>query len=309
MTQFVVALDLGGTKLDGALVSHAGDVVAGSRTRVPTGRTLSADALTAALAQVVSRAAAAANGAPITGIGIGAPGPIASDGTLASVNLPGVHGFHLETELSRIAEEVLGTAVPVKSGHDAGCLALGEATFGVAREAAAMIGVVVSTGVGCGIVIDGNLVRGTTGNAGHIGQMRDESGVTVEEVAAGPHAVAWARERGFSGTTGHELGAAYAAGDAIAQQAVERSARAVGRALSNVATLLDVDAIVIGGGFSHVATDYLERVRAAIRDSSVLAYARDVAVMVPSLQGEGAIKGAAALALSQTARNVAETAA
>ncbi len=307
MTRFVVALDLGGTKLDGALVSHAGDVVAASRSRVATGRELTADGLRAALAAVLTTAAAAVPGVEITGIGIGAPGPVTADGALAPVNLPGVHGFHLEAELAAIAVEVFGTTVPVASGHDAGCLALGEAVFGVARDARAMIGVVVSTGVGCGIVIDGDLVRGASGNAGHIGQMLDESGVTVEEVAAGPHTVAWAREHGFDGTTGHELGAAYAAGDPVAEQAVERSARAMGRVLGSVATLHDVDAIVIGGGFSHVAADYLDRVRAVIRDTSVLAYARDVAVMVPSLGDEGAIMGAAALALGHDARIFAAT--
>lgn len=297
MTKYVVALDLGGTKLDGALVTDEGDIVADSRMRVDTGRSLTHEGLRAALHAVTENAVAHADGGEILGLGVGAPGPMDDDGALIPVNLPDVHGFALRTELVDIMSD-LGQSDVVEVGHDAGCLALGEAVFGVARDYTASLSVVVSTGVGCGIVMDRTLVRGARGNAGHIGQMLDASGTTVEEVAAGPHTVAWARERGFTGETGPDLAAAVEAGDAVAREAVVRSARAVGRALTSAVTLLDVQAVVLGGGFINVTPDYRDLVAEEIRGSAALDYAKEVAILAPTLGNDGALQGAASLVLA-----------
>lgn len=296
MTRCVVALDLGGTKLDGALVTEQGELIASSRMRVDTGKTMDKDGLRNALTAVVDNALAGADGLDVVGIGVGAPGPMDKDGALVPVNLPKVHGFAIKQELEEILRERNIDAV-VEVGHDAGCLALGEAVFGVTRGYRASIGIVVSTGVGCGIVMDGTLLRGASGNAGHIGQMRDESGVTVEEVAAGPHTVSWARARGFAGSTGPELAAAAGAGDPLAREAIERSAQAVGRALSNAVTLLDIEVVVLGGGFTNVSEDFRSLVAAEIRRSSVLDYAKQVEVIAPSLGNDGALQGAASLVI------------
>ncbi len=103
------------------------------------------------------------------------------------------------------------------------------------------MGMIVSTGVGGGLILHGRTVSGPTGNAGHIGHVEcggfDDPcacGGTgcLEAIASGPKTVAWAQRQGFAGTTGEELSAAYAAGDEIAVAAVRRSGRALGQAIA-----------------------------------------------------------------------------
>ena len=83
-------------------------------------------------------------------------------------------------------------------------------------------------------------------------------------MASGPHTVAWARRQGFTGTTGEELAAAYAAGDPVARAAIARTGEAVGRAIASATALLDLELVAIGGGFSHATPDLFDHMRAVI---------------------------------------------
>ena len=125
----------------------------------------------------------------------------------------------------------------------------------------------------------------------------DVAAATLEAVAAGPGSVAWARAQGWSGETGLDLAASYRAGDEVAIAAVRRSAAAVGQAIAAAATLCDLEAVAIAGGFSHVADDYIDLVRAAAAAASLHTYARRCRVVPSGLDGDGPLLGAAALAL------------
>ena len=120
---------------------------------------------------------------------------------------------------------------------------------------------------------------------------------TLEAVAAGPGTVAWARTQGWEGATGLDLAASYRAGDEIARAAVSRSATAVGQAIAAAATLCDLEAVAIAGGFSQVADDYVDQVRVAAEAAAVHAYARRCRIVGSGLDGDGPLLGAAALAL------------
>ncbi|MFT4230347.1 MAG: ROK family protein, partial [Microbacterium sp.] len=232
-------------------------------------------------------------GSAAAAVGIGAAGPVDVDeGVIHPVNLRGVRGFALRDTVSAL----VGDALPVVVGHDGGCLALAEAWIGATAGARASMSIVVSTGVGGGFVFGGAPLRGASGNAGHLGQTRSGP-ATLEERASGPATVAWARERGWRGSTGEELGAAAAAGDRIAREAVERSAALVGGALADAATLLDLDVVAVGGGFSRVCPDYVDLVAAAARATAVLPYAQRLRVVPSGLGDEGPLIGAGALAL------------
>lgn len=296
-----VAVDLGGTKLDVALVSPDGTLLPGSRARRPTGPGTDAEALRAALRGAAGDALSALpDGVAVVGVGIGAAGPIdRTEGTIRPVNLVGLHGFALR---EAVAETVrgLGLEAPVHLGHDGGCLALAEAWLGAAAAARASLSIVVSTGIGGGYVVGGRLVTGASGNAGHIGQMRAggsgaDGGLTLEEVAAGPGSVAWARAQGWTGTTGVELGVAVAQGEPVARAAVERSARAVGATLADAVALLDVDVVAIGGGFSRVTPDYIDLVGASLREHAALDFVRTARVVPVALGDDAPLVGAAAL--------------
>jgi len=301
VTTFALALDLGGTKLDAALVDETGAVLPGSRARRATGRDITPAVLGAALVDLVAEARAALPAdAAIVGAGIGSAGPVdRRTGGIAPVNMPALAGFDLAAAVGA-AVRTAGLDIPVVLGHDGGALALAESWIGAAADAVASLSIVVSTGIGGGFVLNGELMTGASGNAGHLGQTF-VGDVTLEEIAAGPASIAWARTQGWSGTTGVELGAAAAAGDGVARAAIERSARAVGVGLANASTLIDLDVISIGGGFSRVSEDYIDLVGTALRETAVLEFARRVRVVASALGDEGPLIGAAALVLRRGA--------
>src|SRR5690606_30203502 len=101
---------------------------------------------------------------------------------------------------------------------------------------------------------------------------------------------------GWAGSTGEELAASAAAGDAVARAAIERSARAVGQAIASATSLVDLEVVAIGGGFSQSAPDYIDLVRAPIA-AREWDFVRKVRVVPSALSGEGPLIGAAALAL------------
>jgi glucokinase len=294
-----MALDLGGTKVEAALVREDGSVVEGTRSRAATGEAAAADrgAAEQAIERVVRHCTAAPEWSGVEAAGIGSAGPVdLAAGAIAPINLPSLRGFGIVefvqglTGLERVVLRLDGT-----------CIALAESWLGAARGTRNALVMVVSTGVGGGVVSDGRLVAGSGGNAGHIGQVvvdRVEgaaAAATVEGIASGPNTVRWAQSKGWEGSTGEDLAADYAAGVPIATDAVRRSARAVGLGLVNAATLLDLEIAVIGGGFSFVADHYPELVAAAVREHAVNAYAADLKVVRAELGGDAPLIGAAAL--------------
>ncbi|MEV4168533.1 ROK family protein [Nonomuraea sp. NPDC049709] len=193
----VLAIDIGGTKLAAALVDEAGSILR-SATR-PTPRTEVMSALAALIAEVTD------GGPPPQAVGIGCAGPLdLASGTVSPVNMPSWRGFPLREEVRKL------TGLPTMLAGDAQCFALGEHWLGAGRGCTSLLGVVVSTGIGGGLVIDGAPLLGPTGNAGHVGHMsidpygeRCECGGRgcVEHYASGPNMVRWALENGWSPTT------------------------------------------------------------------------------------------------------------
>jgi len=301
-----LAIDIGGTKLEAALVTAAGEVVAASRVRRPTGHEIDQAGLRVAVADAVAAALAALPaGARLIGAGIGSAGPVdLVQGTIGPVNMPHARGFALVAAVRDALAAAGHPEVEVALRHDGGALALAEAWIGATAGTRASLSIVVSTGVGGGFVVGGRPMSGASGNAGHLGQTRAEAwdGLTLEEVASGPSSAAWARTQGWAGTTGEDLGRDAAAGDPIARSAIERSATAVGRALADAATLVDLDAIAIGGGFSRVSADYVELVAAAAAASAALPYSQATRIVRTGLGDEGPLIGAAALIVGPGAR-------
>ncbi|MBB5640452.1 ROK family protein [Cryobacterium roopkundense] len=292
----VLAVDLGGTKVAAALVGPHGDLL-GEVYRAPTGPAASRAELISALDGVVRRALAG-GGMAVTAVGIGSAGPVTlAAGTISPKNLPRLAGFAVREHVERL---VPGARVTLRL--DGTCIALAEHWMGATRGYANSMSMVVSTGVGGGLILHDALIAGGTGNAGHVGQMQIRSrklgsargASTLEAIASGPSAVAWARRRGWAGSTGEDLAVDCRAGNRVAQDAVRRSATAVGEAIASVSMLLDLEIVAIGGGFVLVADDYLDLVRAAIADSILFDYAQ-VTVVPSALNGRGPLIGAGGL--------------
>ena len=306
MTDYALAVDLGGTKVDAALIDPEGAVHADSRHRRPTGAGSTSDQLATAVTEAVRDALAALPAdATLLGAGIGSAGPIAgTTGNVSPLNLAAWRNYPLGSLVFTALDRTGLSGLPVTLRMDGICITLAEVWMGAAQGEANVMGMIVSTGVGGGLILGGRGIAGPTGNAGHIGHVAvagfDDPCACgargcLEAIASGPRTVAWARTQGFSGETGEQLAAAAAAGDAVARAAVERSATAVGRAVASASALVDLDVVAIGGGFSHVSDDYIALVGATVCQHSDFGFVTKTRVVASGLGGEGPLVGAAAL--------------
>ncbi|RNE62442.1 ROK family protein [Cryobacterium tepidiphilum] len=300
-TPFALAVDLGGTKIEAALVDDAGRILNGSRFREPTGRDASSEQLAGSVTHVVGKARAALPlDAEVIGIGVGTAGPIdIAGGTVSPLNLPAWRKFPLQSHIESLVPDA-----PVRLRMDGLCIALAEHWVGAGQGVDDLMGMTVSTGVGGGLILGSRTVTGPTGNAGHIGHVEvggfDDAcwcGGTgcLEAIASGPSTVAWAQGEGWTGSTGEQLAEAYAAGDDVARRAVQRSGRAIGQAIASATNLVDLDLVVIGGGFSRVTPDLLDFARESLAERTEFAFVTRVRIAPSTLSDEAPLIGAAAL--------------
>jgi glucokinase len=159
-----LALDIGGTKVAAALVDPTGTLVHAANR--PTPNDHGAEQVWAAVQDMIAEATRIAGGV-VGAVGIGSAGPIdLATGTVSPINIACWRGFPLR---DRVAAMVPG--VPVRLAGDGVCMALGEHWRGAGRGTRFLLGMVVSTGVGGGLVLDGAPYQGRTGNAGHVGHV------------------------------------------------------------------------------------------------------------------------------------------
>lgn len=306
MSEQVLAVDIGGTKIAVALVDDQGGL--GASTVRPTPRSDDADTVFAPAADAVRAVLAdrPAGSGPLR-VGIGSAGPVDTPaGTISPVNIAAWRGFPVVARVAAVVEEVTGTAPVVGLAGDGHCFALGEHWLGAARDVDTMIGLVVSTGVGGGAVLDNRLFAGASGNAVHLGHISVNAwgprcvcgchGCT-EMYARGPAMVAAAQERGWVGEDAQALTADARSGDPVAREVIEIGMRALAAGIATTATELDVRTVVVGGGVSKAGEVIFEPLRRHLREFAVLDYVRDLEVRPAVLENAGLL-GAAALAFT-----------
>ncbi|GLF97101.1 ROK family protein [Streptomyces yaizuensis] len=300
----VAALDIGGTKIAGALVDGQGRLLL--RCQRPTPAQEDAETVMAAVTAVLGELAASPLWARATAVGIGSAGPVdAAAGTVSPVNVPGWRDFPL---VPRVARATGGR--PVTLVGDGVAMAAAEHWRGAARGCRNALCLVVSTGVGGGLVLDGRLRAGPTGNAGHIGHISvDLDGEPcpcggrgcVERIASGPSIARRALADGWRpGPDGDASAAAVAAsaraGDPVAAASYERAARALAAGIAATATLVEIETAVVGGGVAGAGEVLFAPLRRLLRSYATLSFVRRLTV-VPALTGTDAgLIGAAAAA-------------
>ncbi len=313
MADALIAIDVGGTKLAAGVVSPRGEVVARARRSTPPVR--DGEAIYSTLLEVVTEAIQqAGEGWSLQGVGVGSGGPMnLREGLVSPLNMPGWRDFPL---VARLRADL---RLPVVLDNDAKAFALGEYLFGAGQGHPDMMGVVVSTGVGGGVITSGRLLHGRTQNAGHVGhQVAEPDGPRclcggygcVEAIASGPSIVRLLRAQLDQGRAsvlrdipGDRLSAQMVAeaardGDALAIESFERAGRALGVGFGGAAALLDIDLIVLGGGVSHAGDLLLVPLRETLSRHSGLEYIRGQLQVVPSHNAlDAGLVGAAALAL------------
>jgi glucokinase len=239
-------------------------------------------------------------------------------GEVSPLNIPGWRDFPLR---ARLAAEL---GVPVRLHNDAVCAVVAEHWRGAGRGHPDMLGMVVSTGVGGGVVLADRVVDGASGNAGHVGHVVVEPDGPVcgcggrgclEAVARGPAVVAWALGHGWTPgaaeaaaegpaggggpvADGRALAAAARAGHPVALAAYERAGTMLGRGIASAVSLLDVTVVVVGGGFAASGDLLFAPLRAAYARHAGLPHVRAARVLPAALGADTGLLGAAALVLA-----------
>ncbi|WP_241472191.1 ROK family protein [Mycolicibacterium neoaurum] len=294
----VLAIDIGGTKIAAALVD--GNTLV-HRTQVPTPQTSAEDAWHATADLITATLGAGAGGA-VEAVGISSAGPVdLGAGAISPVNIGVWRDFPIVASVAEL------TGLPVRLGGDGLCMALGEHRYGAGRDAQFVLGMVVSTGIGGGLVLDGMPYDGRTGNAGHVGHTVIEldgqrcpcgGRGCVETVASGPSMTRWARAQGWAGADASELAADVQRDDPIAVEAFRRGATAVAAMIASTAAVCDLDLVVIGGGVAKAGPVLFDPLRAALADYAGLTFLRDLRVVAAELGSDAGLIGAGVLAIS-----------
>jgi glucokinase len=305
-----LAVDVGGSKIAAGIVTREGDLL--DHARVATPRSHDADDLFDAVRDVVGRMLAPRTDEPernvpernvpernvpernvpernvpernVIACGVGCGGPMDLDaGTVSPLNIPGWRGFPLRQRVAEI------TGLPTALDNDAKALALAEGWVGAARGCRNYMAMVVSTGVGGGIVLDGRLVDGATGNAGHVGHVIVEP--EGRQCACGARGCLEAEASGtaIAAVTGHPPAEASAT-------VVTRCGQMVGRAVASLVSALDIELTVVAGS---VALGYGKPFFAAaneeLRSRACLSFTRTATIVPAGLADRGPLVGAGAV--------------
>lgn len=281
MGELCLAVDIGGTKIAAGLVDLSGAVV--HRDQVATPRSTDPEQVWAALAGLVGRVQAASD-APPTACGVGCGGPMEEGGeTVSPLNIGAWRRFPLRRRVAEV------TGLPTAVDNDAKALALGEGWTGAARGVDDYLAMVVSTGVGGGIVLEGRLLGGRTGNAGHVGHLVVEPG--GRSCSCGGRGCL---EAEASGTAIRAITGADPA-DAP-PEIVARTGTLVGRAVASVANLLDLRLAVVAGSVAlGFGAPFFEAARTEVAGRARLEFSAGTQVRPGGLGPDGPLVGAAAV--------------
>lgn len=256
-----IGIDLGGTKIEGVVLAADGSEVLRERVPTPAG---DYPGILDAIRNLVARLEAGAGGQCTVGIGM--PGSFSrSTGRVKNSNSVCLNGQALQRDLERLLDR------PLRFANDADCFTLSEATDGAAAAAAVVFGVIIGTGTGGGITVDGKLLTGPNGIAGEWGhnplpwprpdELPDPEcycGLNgcIETWLSGPGLSRDFQQHAGDVVEAAEISRRAQAGDARAQAVLLQHADRMARALASVVNLIDPDVIVLGGGVSNIKSLY-----------------------------------------------------
>jgi glucokinase len=302
----VLAIDVGGTKMAAAIVDAGGEVLTVGRIATP--RDPDGEVLFSALANLCRDLIAQV---PVEAVGVGCGGPMRYPaGVVSPLNIPAWRDFPLRERIQHTLQ------LPCRVDNDAKALALGERWLGAGHGADNMLGMVVSTGVGGGVILDGRLLHGFGGNAGHIGHIvvwpegppcSCGARGCVEAVASGSglaRRLDLAVQDGCRtslqpGSSAAEIADAARQGDELAQELFRTAGEGVGRGIASAAALLDLELVVLGGSVALRAWDLLgPPLEAALQASAQLDFTRGLRVVHAQLGDRAGLLGAAQMGLA-----------
>jgi len=300
-----LAFDIGGTKVAAGVVDRSGTVHA-----FVVQPTRPAEGPERVLARLFELGRTAVDGsgtawAELACVGIGCGGPLdAEHGVLlAPPHLPGWH----DVPVTELAEQAFG--LPVALENDATAAAAGEHRYGAGSGTRHMVYLTISTGVGGGIVIDGRLYRGATGNGGELGHVTVDCvgrlcrgcgrRGCLEAYVSGTSIMERAHEAGLEGATAADVAAAARAGDPVASEVWDETTNFLACGLTSIVNLFEPELVVVGGGVSRSGEQLLGPVREGVRAHAMGSAGRAANIVLSALGDQVGVIGAAAIAFDR----------
>lgn len=259
-------IDLGGTKIEGVILEDRDEAKVLQRLRIPTEAQNGYEHIIGQIVRLVE-VMTTETGIKPDKIGIGTPGAMEpSSGLMKNCNTTILNGMPLKRDI----EGALG--IPVNLANDANCFAIAEAMLGAVKsevpDARVVFGIIMGTGVGGGVVIDGKIINGKHGIGGEWGHnFLDESGGDcycgktgcVERILSGPNLEKYYENvMGVPRKLKEIVDRHYEGQDEVATKTVHRMLNFFGKAFSNIINVLDPDAVVLGGGLANIDLLYTE---------------------------------------------------
>lgn len=316
--KYIIGIDLGGTKISGAISDADGNIL--NDITVETASYEGVEPVIFRIKGIVSHLlkVTGINREDVYGIGIGSPGPLDSKKGIIA-NAVNIKGF-IDIPIVSILENEFN--IKTYLDNDANAAALGELWFGAGKGCKNFIYITVSTGIGSGIVIDGDIYSGTTGNAGELGHTTvDINGVKcncgnygcLETISSGTAIGRIARERlskgeesmlrEYSAVTSKEVFECAAKGDRMASEVIDYSIGHLGIAIANVVAIFDPEKVIIGGGVSKAGEVVFKKIREVVRTRCFKTMADTVQIVPAGLGTNAGVAGAIGIVLSKIRKN------
>ncbi|WP_018247622.1 ROK family protein [Orenia marismortui] len=317
MKEYVVGVDLGGTKILTAIADLEGNILARVRkdTEAQKGKDAVIQKIKDTIYEVVEKVDLDLS--QVKGIGLGVPGPVnIKEGSIK-------HTPNLDLDNVNIVEELKDLGIAVFLENDANAAALGEKWFGAGKEAENMIYVTISTGIGGGIIINKEIFHGAGDAAGEIGHMTilPDSEIKCgcgnygcwEAIASGTALSRMGREAVEAGEetligdlvtdsseiNGEVIAKAFEKDDKLAKEILDRLASYIGIGMANLINIFNPDTIVVGGGVSYSWSLIEDGVTSEINKRAMSSLTNNVEVVLAELGSDVGVLGAVATALSE----------
>ena len=289
---YAIAIDLGGTQIRGALVDEQGSIL--NRIATATKATAGPAVVIQQLVDAVVEVGRNVDPAQVIGVGVSSPGPLDTVDGIA-IGLPTIKDFD-NVPLKALLQKQVSHRIYLE--NDGIAAAIGEWKYGAGKNFRSLVYITVSTGIGGGVIVDGNVMRGRKGMAGHIGHMAImPNGLPCncgsigcwEAYAAGPAFAARANAKAAA-----EVFTAAKNGDATAQKHVDVEAHYLGLGITSLLHLYSPEVVIMGGGLSNAFDQLFPGISNYVLHNAMPAF-RDVPIVKAALGGNSGLIGAAAL--------------
>ncbi|SMC28922.1 glucokinase [Clostridium acidisoli DSM 12555] len=316
MKEYVIGIDLGGTKISGALANLSGDII--SKYVLPTNASEGEESVLKRIFTVIEKVLedGKKSSEEIKAIGIGSPGPLdVKKGIVISTpNLP-FENFELVKPISERFN------IATYLDNDANVAAIGEHIFGAGKGTENMVFVTVSTGVGGGAILNGRIYRGSTCNALEIGHTTIEKNGPrcncgnygcVEALASGTAIGKRAKEavqrgeetslKNYKEVSSYEVFKEAEKGDKVASEILDSCLNYLGICIANIIASFDPEMVIIGGGVTNGGSIVFEKVREVVKERCFDSMANSCKIAPAGLGTDAGVIGAVALAITESDR-------